>query len=86
MLACEHPLTARWKGVNAREHMYSRVSCVNHAQEHVAFACKHPLTARRKGVGTRKYILASIKFKSSGTVAICNRSLLPFQIFNFYYS
>ena len=44
------------------------MSCVNHAREHVALTREHPLTARRKGVGAREYVLASIKFKSSGTV------------------
>ena len=68
-LAHEYPLTACWKGVNACEHIYSRVSCVNLAREDVALARKHPLTARRKGVCAREYILASVKFKSSGTVA-----------------
>ena len=68
-LAHEHSLTARWKGVNAHEHMYSRTSCVNHARDHVALACEHPLTARRKGVGAREYILVSIKFKMSVTVS-----------------
>ena len=67
-LAREHPPTAHWNCVNVREHIYSRASCVNHAREHVALTREHPLTARRKGVGAREYILASVKFKLSGTV------------------
>ena len=48
----------------------SRVSCVNHVREHVALTREHPRTARRKGVGAREYVLASVKFKSSGTVYV----------------
>ena len=66
-LAHKHPLTARWKGVNACKHIYSRVSCLNHARE---LAREHPLTARRKGGGAHEYILASVQFKSSCTVTM----------------
>ena len=39
-----------------------------HAREQVELAREHQLTARGKGVNAREYVLASVKFKSSGTV------------------
>ena len=37
-------------------------------REHAVLTREHRLTARWKGVNAREYVIASIKFKSSGTV------------------
>ena len=70
MLAREHLPTGRLKGVNARESYTREHQKLNNARQQVALAREHQLTARGKGVNAHEDVLASVKFKSSGTVAI----------------